>query len=59
MESEMTLNITDLPEGEAIEEEIADVVSEYISDRTGFCIRGFCIDVTVYVTNIDYDKEEG
>lgn len=58
MEREFTIDITDLWEGQAVKDEISEMVSEYISDRTGFCHKGFSFDVTIHVTNIDYDEEE-
>ena len=37
-----------------IHQEIADWVNDYISDKTGFCHKGFKFEINV--TNIEWDK---
>lgn len=54
--NEFMVDILSLPEGEALYEEIAELVSDYISDLTGLCHKGFSMDVAIKVSEIDYDR---
>ncbi len=45
-------------------DDLDEAISDYLSDKYGFCINGFCIESTdtttgeIYVTEIDWDTTE-
>ena len=50
------INTEEIEEG--LCEEIADFVSDYISDKTGFCHEGFSLEITIKASGIMWDTDE-
>jgi len=41
-----------------VTETIADSISDYLSDKYGYCVNGFSWTVTIEVDDINWDTEE-
>ncbi len=52
------VNLASTDDGYEIFKDICEYVSDFITEKTGFCHKGFTIDVRVTASDIDYDIDE-
>lgn len=57
---EIEINLWDILKRENKEDEFYDMVTEYITEKTGFCVNGYGMDdnIKIKITNLDLDTTD-
>ena len=56
--SKMDIPLSEIDDNDDLLDQICDLVSDYISEKTGFCHKGFEIDIKIKASNIKYDTRD-
>ena len=56
--TELEISLSDLPDGDEIFAEIENAVTDYLSDKTGFCHEGYVLEIKIKASQIMWDVDE-